>query len=97
MGKIKLTELEPGWVSENGNRYAIHFNCPIQGCPIRNIVVPFKIWSGYNPEKHHIWTKTGDVFETLTLMPSVDATRTKQGVLTGCLFHGYITNGEVTW
>lgn len=36
------------------------------------------------------WKRTGDTFETLTLAPSVDASRTHpQG------WHGFVINGEV--
>ncbi len=35
-----------------------------------------------------LWQRTGETFETLTLSPSVDASRA------GC-WHGFITNGEV--
>lgn len=36
----------------------------------------------------HQWVRTGDTFETMSLMPSVDAS--KHGH-----WHGFITNGEV--
>ena len=97
MGKIKLTELDPRWGAEDDNRYCLIFECPVPDCPMKYIAVPFKTFIGYDPEKHHIWTKAGDTFETISLSPSVDATRNKKGELTGCLFHGSITNGEVTW
>lgn len=97
MGKIKLIELDPKWGTENGERFTLIFECPIAGCPSRYIAVPFKTFIGYDPEKHHIWTKTGDTFENISLSPSVDATKNKKGEPTGCLFHGFITNGEVTW
>ena len=97
MGKVRLTDLDPRWGAENGNRYCLIFACPIEGCPNKYISVPFKMFEGYDPKKHHIWTKTGDDFDTISLAPSVDATRTKQGEATGCLFHGFVTNGEVTW
>jgi len=81
-----------------GHRFCLTFECPIPGCPVERIAVPFKMFSGYDPEKHHIWTMTGgESFDTLSFTPSVDATRNKKGELTGCLFHGFITNGEVTW
>lgn len=35
------------------------------------------------------WERTGDRFESLTLKPSILRT-------TGCKWHGWVTNGEVT-
>lgn len=35
-----------------------------------------------------LWTRTGDTFETLTLSPSVDASRS------GC-WHGFVQGGEI--
>jgi Family of unknown function (DUF6527) len=103
MNQIKLTELEPHWGgTEQDGRYALNFVCPVAGCPNsvhggHYISVPFKIFRGYDPKTQHIWMKTGETFEDITLTPSVDATQNKQGKKTGCLFHGFITNGEVKW
>jgi len=36
----------------------------------------------------HVWNRTGDTFETLSLTPSVDASKYGH-------WHGFITNGEV--
>jgi len=36
----------------------------------------------------HVWTRTGDTFETLTLRPSILR-------MDGCRWHGFVTNGEV--
>jgi hypothetical protein len=38
---------------------------------------------------HKRWMRTGDTFDTLTLTPSIDCSKSGH-------FHGYITNGEVT-
>lgn len=92
----QLDNLNPSWVAEKGHRYAVHFDCP--ACQVSHgIVVPFLIWSDYKPDEHHIWELTGDLLPNISLSPSVDATRTKKGVLTGCIFHGHVTNGKVTW
>lgn len=37
----------------------------------------------------HTWERTGDTFDTLTIRPSIQR-------LTGCRWHGFITDGEVT-
>jgi hypothetical protein len=36
----------------------------------------------------HLWTRTGESFDDLTLMPSVDASKA------GC-WHGFVANGEI--
>jgi len=105
VGKVSLMDLDPRWVGEawtkntfeDGIPFGLSFKCPIAGCPVEHIMVPFKIFIGYDPKLHHIWTMTGTLFEDISFSPSIDATKNKQGQLTGCLFHGFITNGEVTW
>lgn len=37
----------------------------------------------------HLWQRSGDSFDTLTLQPSVDASQYGH-------WHGFITNGEIT-
>ncbi len=93
---MKLTDLEPRWGGEDGKRYCLLFQCPVCSNG-HGIKVNFAMFKGYDPEKDHIWQMTGDSFDTLTFSPSIDATKDKQGKPTGCKFHGYITNGEVTW
>jgi hypothetical protein len=37
----------------------------------------------------HVWNRTGDTFETMTLTPSIDGSGVGH-------WHGFITNGEVS-
>ncbi len=47
--------------------------------------------------RKHLWQRTGDSFETLTLTPSIDYTRFDNGTLRDpTCWHGFITDGEVT-
>lgn len=41
------------------------------------------------PIPRPLWQRTGDTFETLSLSPSIDASKTHEGG-----WHGYLTNGE---
>lgn len=102
---IKLTDLEPRWAADYdiliGDRVvhdadrvgmAISFLCPC--CREMRLCVFFK-----NPvdgkahtddrDDAHLWTRTGDTFETLSLTPSVDASGFGH-------WHGVITNGVAT-
>ena len=56
-------------------RLAVWFKNPIDGLPPTD-------------DASYLWERTGDAFETLTLSPSVDAS--KEGH-----WHGYIRNGEI--
>jgi hypothetical protein len=91
---MKLTELDPRWTAHiKGQKgqgiiflcphckthfIGIHFANPLGGGPA--LAAP----SGSpNPER---WERTGDTFDTLSIIPSIDAK----------CWHGFITNGEVT-
>lgn len=37
---------------------------------------------------NHVWQRTGDTFETLTLTPSIQR-------MEHCRWHGFVTNGEI--
>jgi hypothetical protein len=100
----KLTELEGrlgGWDDSQG----VWFKCP--SCNNgHSIYVPF---AGASPYKAGLWTlHSAEDLTTLTLTPSVnlDVPRTDpkwtdeqkaQYERTRCRFHGFVTNGEVTW
>lgn len=80
-----LAELDPHW-SEDG---CLIFDCPVcpQGCclgvPTREPLRPGgPVW-GWNGELD---------FTKVTLTPSIDYTKGDR-----CPFHGWVTNGVVTW
>ena len=95
---MRLTELDPRWVGirDVHLRYALSFLCP--HCKEIRLVIRFKPymdpdnWGESLVEidpKYHVWTRTGENFETLTLSPSIDASADKH-------WHGFITNGNIT-
>jgi hypothetical protein len=45
------------------------------------------------PKAQHVWTRTGDTFETLTLTPSIDASGS--GIAFDGHWHGFIRNGAI--
>src|SRR5574341_1186539 len=100
---MRLIELHPIWVGAGGpdirnadgspvpERYGVgvSFDCP-DGCG-EHCFIPFEnpLDGGppIYPERVR-WQRTGESFETLTLMPSI----LRMG---GCRWHGFITNGEI--
>ncbi len=92
MPERKLTELDPAWVAEDGQRVGVSFECPADD-GAHGIGVPFVKcdWSEGNDSKA-VWQKTGETFEDLSLSPSIDCT--KSGY---CKFHGWVKNGIVSW
>lgn len=96
---MRLTELDPhfvhhtdvGWqqVDAYDDADGILFDCP--GCREH----PILVWSSKAPPglaadmDGKRWTMTGTGLHDLTLVPSVL-------LLSGCRWHGVVTNGEVT-
>ena len=92
---MKLTDLDPRWVADgDGRRIGVSFICPHckpSGGDYR-LAVGFAnpIGSGPADDGWHVhWQRAGEAFETLTLAPSIDASKSGH-------WHGFITNGEVT-
>jgi hypothetical protein len=81
----------------NAARLACAVHPPLDGgAPISLLLGDSPLyWALWGPERGadivppgiH-WQRTGETFETLTLMPSVDASRAGH-------WHGFITNGQV--
>lgn len=99
---MKLTELNPKWWSELGRSgQGIRFDCPCAKCrgPAPTHRPPFLISVAFaNPldggapvqdKEREYWARTSNTFETLTLAPSIDASKYGH-------WHGYLTNGEAT-
>lgn len=97
---MRLSELAPKWVGypgSEGYRYGISFLCP--HCKDKRLIVLFTppinagdpdwFMSDEKRKTNKFWNRTGDTFDTLTLLPSIDFGATGH-------FHGVITNGEVT-
>lgn len=84
-GTTQLKDLRPAFVNDGK---ALHCDCPC-GTEDCFLYIPFKNpLNGGEPNNdgHVLWARTGDTFETLTLMPSICRTG-------GCKWHGFITNG----
>lgn len=96
---MTLRELSPEWYGWylDGGRIGVTFDCPIHREGHR-CYVPFANPLEGKPEvRNHLWQRTGDTFETLTLTPSVDYTKYDNGTLRDpSCWHGFITNGDVT-
>lgn len=91
-----LTELDPRWVLsfDKARIIGMTFKCPADGedCPNYRLGA---YWEQPDPANHNypLWSKTGDVLENISLIPSLDGTKAGSG----CTFHGHITNGKVIW
>lgn len=88
---MRLIDADPGWITSGAPRkgMGIIFNCPHCNS---NICVWFSNpLDGGPPAPPEIlpsprWHRTGDNFENLTLIPSIN---------TENHWHGFITNGEI--
>lgn len=92
---MKLSDLEPGWVSRSttdATRIGVHFLCP--ACQKQQLYIPTN-----DPDHRVNWGVSGDL-DTLTLTPSVDARHVNGGVggepRAECRWHGWVRSGEVT-
>lgn len=99
---MKLTDLNPRWfvLESGGPRVGLTFDCP--HCQQTRLGVTFHhhgreamedqyvIAHHGADDTQHIWDLQGqDDFATLTLSPSVDASKSGH-------WHGFLTNGEIT-
>lgn len=94
---MKLTELDPTWVTTGNGRHGmgVMFECPhcrerYVGCWFANSIdggPPYsEVRHDGTPEP--LWQRTGDTFETLTLEPSIDVSKDGH-------WHGYVRNGQI--
>jgi hypothetical protein len=98
---MRLSELNPRWAIDadiiiggisqhfpDRHGMAISFDCP--HCRVQRLAVWFSNPIDGGPptdDATALWQRTGDDFETLTLAPSIDASKFGH-------WHGFITNGE---
>ncbi len=100
----RLSNCNPAWIGDgagigfdapNGRgRITVFFANPLPGATDRGPTEP-----PYDKR----WTRTGETFDALTLQPSIDAYEAEvdaSGKPTGArkrtIWHGFITNGDVT-
>ena len=99
---MRLTDLEPKFfvLYENGDKIGMVFWCP--HCrtehlgvwfvdPVNQADHPEIDWPKYmltHPE-HSYWQRNGDDFSSMTITPSIDASKYGH-------WHGFITSGEIT-
>jgi Family of unknown function (DUF6527) len=96
---VKLTDLNPQWTQAGyggttRGRAGLWFDCPGACCATslgkQRIHVPFRNPGDGGPDipGDPRWQRTGDTFETMSLTPSVDASKFGH-------WHGFISGGEV--
>lgn len=87
---MRLTDLNPKYGQHVGNRDTLIFDCP--KCKAHRITVPI-------PPAENAWQLTGDCFENLSLLPSIDhTTEYADGIADDprhCNWHGFVTDGKI--
>lgn len=77
-----LSELKAEYMSRGGQKGFLRFDCPLCD-PTHEIKVRFGPGA---------WTKiAGDSISNVTIQPSIRC------IMPNCTFHGFVTNGVVTW
>jgi hypothetical protein len=104
----KLTDLDPQWVTKDGRRIGFVFvspakpqwrqSCFVEKVPHRDQQDAFTAMFGaphavQGCNQDMAWTVEGGIenasFDTMTVRPSIDGSA-------GGLWHGFITNGQIT-
>lgn len=98
---MKLSDLNPRWAKDfsDGPVTRVTFDCP--HCRTQRLGVPFTptmpdgvlqrhgvAWPNPNINEGKVWQRTGATFDTLTLYPSIDASKSGH-------WHGHITSGQI--
>lgn len=106
---MRLVDLNPTWQRwfhekdipfgqpPTWHAIGMSFDCPVHRT--HRVHVDFAVpFDDVKPvPRIHLWQRTGDTFETLTLAPSVDYTRYDNGELRDpTCWHGFVQNGNVT-
>lgn len=100
---MKLTELNPRWMVDDGRKVGVMFDCPGACCADKRsprdvfemgaavkalAACPFKVAIDGQPYRADGWERTGDTFDTLTLSPSVWISPPEH-------WHGFVRGGEI--
>lgn len=90
MNSRPLSELDPDWGTIDGAR-SLTFDCPVcTGNDAHSIAVTFEPPSPF--PSGALWKLVDASQDTCTVQPSIDVTSSGS-----CSFHGFVTNGQVTW
>ena len=91
----RIVDLDPAWLTTDDSRHGMGV---VFGCPCCDGAQSLGVWfanpldggppAGPEHDPAPRWQRTGDTFDTLTIMPSIDASK-------GGHWHGFITAGEV--
>lgn len=101
---MRLSELDPQWLIDDGKRLGVTFLCPhcqkvrvgAKSAPL-SMRDQMRIFARDFPNnggqivpmnESCSWTITGADCETMTITPSIDASKSGH-------WHGYVTNGEI--
>ena len=95
-----LVDMEPRWVTQDGQRVGLSFACPSCAPAPAESVHGGRVAVFFDPPLDPgppspvpSWKRTGDTFETITLAPSI---RVQTGPGPQEHWHGFVTNGQVT-
>ncbi len=94
MAIVRLTDLDPKWISDNDRiGIGLTFECPCGRCASASRAIRIPVFferplSGGPEQGKLLWRRTGDTFEALTLSPSIDMSAHGH-------WHGWVQNGAV--
>lgn len=89
----RLTDADPAQVQIATRLVGIAFDCPIHdNC---RLAIPTTPFDGGPPvswfRSNHVWQRTGDAFDTMTLAPSIDVNGDE---IHDCHWHGFVREGR---
>jgi len=79
-----LSELEPNLTATK-----LRFMCP--ACPKTHYILIAIDPAGRVADEDDVWNSTGTTVDDVSITPSINGTRG------GCLFHGHVKKGIVSW
>lgn len=106
---MRLTDLQPVWLTDGPGIVGVLFNCPCAKCrgdgcklgvrfanPTNGVPPTPNDEARVANNRGRRWVRIGDSFETLSIQPSIDATKDRDGndlPREQQHWHGFITNG----
>lgn len=92
VNSIPLVELDPHWFQRNGRAEGVVFDCPACVEPKRGHAIGVTWCAPSIHTSGAVWKVDRLCFGNMTLTPSINCDHGN-----GCTFHGFVTNGIVTW